>query len=152
VRGAVGQDDRELLAADPGDQVHGPHGLGDGPRHGADDLIAGAVAIGVIDGLEMIDVEHQQQRRLARSGHPVGLARQRHLEAAPVHEAGQRVLARQVAECVQHRLQPRSTVRRLVREQGPGLLQQLQGLIQIEHGGVDHSGCRRARFQKAVVF
>ena len=149
MRGAVGQDDRELLAAHAGHQVHGPNGLCDGARHGTDDVVAGAMAVGVVDGLEVVDVQHQQQGGLAGAGDAVDLAGQGHLEAAAVDEAGQRVLAGQVAQRVQHALQPGGAVGHRIRKQCTGLLQQLQGLVQNERFGVDQVRGGQAVFQRS---
>jgi len=54
----------------------------------------------------VIDVDHQDERRLAGAGDPVDLARQRQLEVATVGQAGERVAARELAEAVDDRLQP----------------------------------------------
>ncbi len=78
--GAVGQDDGELLAAHARHQVHGAHAVHQRMRHGAEHQVASSVAVGIVDALEVVDVQRQQQRRFARTRHAVDLACQRQLE------------------------------------------------------------------------
>src|SRR4029079_15039112 len=54
----AGQDNRKLLAAEPADQVAAAQCLGRDAAEGAQDLIAPAVAIRVVDRLEAVEVEH----------------------------------------------------------------------------------------------
>jgi hypothetical protein len=105
--------------------------LSDGAGHGLDDQVAGGMAVGVVDGLEVVDVQHQQQRRFAGARHAVDLAGQRHLElnggwrGRSAHRGWTDRTARPArpaASCDAHRCG--------VRKQGAGLLQQLQGLVQ----------------------
>ena len=61
----VGQDERELLAADPGEVVDlALHGAGDG-REALERLVADAVAEAVVDRLEVIEIHHQHRHRAA---------------------------------------------------------------------------------------
>ena len=97
--------------------------------------VAGRVAVGVVDALEVVDVDHQHQRRLAGAGDAVDLAGQRQLELAPVGQAGQRVAARQLAQAVDHRLQPGALPALApVGQHVARLLQQLQRTVEAERG------------------
>ena len=106
-RRAVGQDHRELFAAEARHRVHRPDAVVQRLRHRLQHQVAGRVAVGVVDLLEVIDVDHQHQRRLAGPRDAVDLAGQRELELAPVRQAGERVAARELAQPVDHCLQPR---------------------------------------------
>ena len=83
---AAREQDRELVAAEPGQHV-GARGRrrGAGAATRVEQVVAGGVAEGVVDGLEAVEVE-QQQDRLVGGGlvEPVG-------EAGAVGEAGERV-------------------------------------------------------------
>ena len=57
--------EREFVAAEPRDDRDRWHGGGDFLRDVAQQRIADGVAVHVVDGLEMIEVEHQQRHRLA---------------------------------------------------------------------------------------
>ncbi|GAV33766.1 hypothetical protein ROTAS13_01423 [Roseomonas sp. TAS13] len=89
-RGLVGpgqQQDEFLPAIARGHLAGKPDGQAQRLADGAQAIVAGLVAIGVVEGLEVIDIDHQQR-------HPVVLPhrpRQGLVEAAPVGEAGQPV-------------------------------------------------------------
>ena len=92
------QQDGELVAAQAGDRV----AVAQSVRHPAGDLaqqrIAVLVAEGVVDVLELVEVDHQEPDRGPR---PVGLdegAGQPLVQQGPVREPGQRVVGRLVAE------------------------------------------------------
>ena len=53
-------DDGELVAAHPGGQIGGAHPLGQAPGDLHEDLVAGLVAVGVVDRLERVEVHHHQ--------------------------------------------------------------------------------------------
>ncbi len=73
------------------------------------------------------------QRRFAGARHAVDLARQRQLELAAVGQAGQRIAAGQIAQPVDHRLQPLHLAQRLgVGQPRARLLQQLQRRVQAQ--------------------
>ena len=55
----VRQQDRELVAAQPGRQVVGPDAAPDPVRHGRQEPVAGRVAERVVDDLEVVEVEEQ---------------------------------------------------------------------------------------------
>ena len=86
----AGQQPGELVAAEPGDQVvpgEGGEPLGDADQH----LVAGGVPVPVVDLLEVVEVEHHGDQRLAGGvgeqggGQPV--------EGAAVGQPGERVVA-----------------------------------------------------------
>ncbi len=58
-------DDGELVAAEPRQHVIGAHGGFQPLRHLAQQRIAGAVAEGIVDVLEAVEVEHQDRERQA---------------------------------------------------------------------------------------
>ena len=92
---AVGQDDEELLAAEADDRVGAAQLRVPGDRAFAQDRVAGEVAVGVVVGLEVVDVDDRQaERRLGAAG-PRHLARQLLVERAPVRQAGEGVAAGQ---------------------------------------------------------
>ena len=64
VIGAAGGDDREFVAAEPGDQVVAAQGAGEPLGDAADQLVADRMAERIVDVLEMveIDVEHGRGR------------------------------------------------------------------------------------------
>jgi len=134
-RGAVGQDDREFFPAEAGHGVHRPHAVRQGRGHRLQHQVARGMAVGVVDHLEAVDVDHQHQGRLAGPRHAVDLARQGQLELAAVGQPGQRVPAGHVAQRVDHRLQP-GDLAGLVRvgQLVPRLRQQLQGRGQAQRG------------------
>ena len=136
-RRAVGQDHRELLAAEARDRVHRPDALAERDRDVLQDDVAGLVAVGVVDALEVIDVDHQDQRRLAGARDAIDLARQRELEVAPVRQAGERIAARELAEAVDHRLQPGGVAGAApLRQHMTRLLQQLQRAVEAERASI----------------
>ena len=87
-----GQQHRELVAA----QAEGGVGAADLPQPAADrgqDAVAGRVAVGVVDGLEAVEVDDDQRQGARVADVPGQLALQRLVERAAVAEAGQRVQA-----------------------------------------------------------
>ena len=87
----VGEDDGELVAA---------HAVGEvgaaarGPDRGGQRLqalVAGLVAVRVVDGLEVVDVDEHERQRHAGAGHDLQLARDVLVEGAVVAQAGERV-------------------------------------------------------------
>jgi hypothetical protein len=98
------------------------------------------VAVRVVDALEVIDVDHENQRGLAGTGDAIDLARQRELELAPVRQAGERIAARELAQAVDHRLQPGVAVAVRIRQHVSRLLQQLQRTLEAERGSMAERG------------
>ena len=95
----AGQDDEDLLAADPVDRVAGPqrrpHRVGDFLQDG----VAGGVAEPVVDPLEVVEVAEQHRVREALAGvaGPAVELAQALLQGVAVEEAGQRVEGRAAA-------------------------------------------------------
>jgi hypothetical protein len=92
---------RELVAAEPGGHVVGPHPARHAFRERHQHPVAGEVAEAVVDGLEVVHV-HEHQRVAVRDralgevlGHELGEALH---EPVPVRQAGQRVGERLVAQ------------------------------------------------------
>ena len=88
---ACRHDDRELLAADPAHRVARAHGREEDRRDLGEDVIAGRVAVHVVDALEVVEIEHHE-----RHGRLVGRGDEELLpeplvERAVVPEARQRV-------------------------------------------------------------
>jgi hypothetical protein len=80
----------------------------------------------------VIDVDHQHQRRLTGAGDAVDLARQGEFEVAPIGQSGERIAARQLAQAVDHRLQPGDAVALPIGQDVAGLLQQLERTVEAE--------------------
>ena len=88
--GEVGQQDQELVAAEPREHaaaLDAPQPPGDPPQQ----PVAGAVAEGVVDELEVVEVDQQQRDRAAGAGAAVDAAAQLGLQLGAVGQAGQRV-------------------------------------------------------------
>ncbi len=91
-RARAGQQDRELVAAEPGDGVDLAHGARQAAADQHEQAVADVVAEGVVDLLEAVEVEQQQRRTgavplphlLERLGGALG-------EALAVGQAGERV-------------------------------------------------------------
>jgi hypothetical protein len=80
----------------------------------------------------VVDVDHQDQRRLTGPGDAVDLARQGELEVAPVGQTGERIAARELTQAVDHRLQPGNAVALPIGQDVAGLLQQLERTVEAE--------------------
>ena len=80
----------ELVAAEPGHGVAGPHQAGEPLADHGQHQVAGAVPVPVVDHLEVVEVEQQQPERA------VGPPYQRVLDAVhqqhPVRQPGERVV------------------------------------------------------------
>ena len=63
------------------------------------------MAVVVVDPLEMVDVQHQQQRRLSGAGDAIDFPLQNGPEMPPIGQAGERVLQRQLAQTIDQPLQ-----------------------------------------------
>ena len=91
----LGQEDDELVAAVAGRRVDLADARRDDLADAAQDLVAGEVAEPVVDGLELVEVHHQQAEAAARAGAPGDLALDRREEEGPVEQPRQRVDRRQ---------------------------------------------------------
>ena len=105
LRRRLRQEDRELLAAEPGRDVVvaqlGAEDLGDALQH----RVAGEMAVGVVDLAQQVEVGHDQRHRPLEALRAAELLRQRRREVARVEEAGLRVDARLGLE-LRHRRAP----------------------------------------------
>src|SRR5690606_15632523 len=93
---AVGQQRGELLSADAGHDGRCVQVFAQRLGAGADRLVAGSMAVAIIDQLEMIDVEQDDREWLRRAVcEPFG---DDGLERPTVQKSGQRVVRRVVSE------------------------------------------------------
>ena len=85
---AARDDDPELLAAEPGDHADRVDALADHRGPGAQRLVSRRVSVGVVQKLELVDVEHGDGRDLTGPGGDLDGAGE---ERAPVRHLGQLV-------------------------------------------------------------
>src|SRR5690606_15157375 len=85
----AGAADQELLAAGASHEVARTGMLAQHPGDRCQDLVAGSVAMLVVDGLEMVDVDLQQDQGPA--ARMAEVARDRLRQPAAIEDAGQRV-------------------------------------------------------------
>src|SRR5574341_714088 len=97
-RRRVHQDDRELVAAVPGDHAEAPRVLEEEPRQVLEDLVARAVAEAVVDGLEVVHIEDRERHGLVEARVALEFLLHPYREVAPVVDVGERVLEREVFE------------------------------------------------------
>ena len=94
LRVSAADEHRELVAAEPGGEILGANRAGEPLRERREQLVAGAVAPGVVDGLEAVEVEIEDGRRC-----PDGeLLLDRLDQVDPVRQTGETVVIRLVAE------------------------------------------------------
>ena len=94
----AGQDQRELLAAVPGQQVGGAQALVGLAAQRPEQAIAGLVPVTVVEDLEVVEVD-QADRDRAPVAHRAGdLALQMLVPGAAVGQAGEGIRARQALE------------------------------------------------------
>ena len=86
-----GQQPGELLAADPRHHLALARAGPQAARHLAHHGVAGRVAVGVVDALEVVEVEQHQRQRGAGAQRAGGLLVQALLEGAVVRQLGERV-------------------------------------------------------------
>src|SRR5437764_596801 len=91
----LGHDHRVLVAAHPAHEIVVADAGGEDAGHAAQDLVAGAVPVRVVDGLQPGHVEREETERTPVAARPRQLAGQPALERTPVQHAGQRVADRQ---------------------------------------------------------
>ena len=92
------QDHGELVAADPGGDVGRAQALAERGGDAGEQLVAGGVAVEVVDGLEAVEVDHRERGALAVARAALDLALELLLEAAAVGEARERVVLGLVAQ------------------------------------------------------
>ena len=102
---------RELLAAEPADDVLRPDDRAQRLGEEAEQLVADGVAVDVVDVLEVVDVEHQHGERHVRAARLLQRLQQPLVEDAVVEEAGERVRASLM-------LEPRSPLGVVERKRG----------------------------------
>ena len=95
---AATHDHAELLAAETADDVVGPHGAAQRVGERLQEVVADAVAVHVVDTLEVVDVEHEDGDGPVRPARLLQCVEQVVVEAAVVEETGERVGARLVLE------------------------------------------------------
>ena len=81
----------EFLAAVAAGEIDVADRLADAQREFAQHVVAGVVAVAVVDRLEVVDVEHQHRDRLAARGRLLDQRRQMRFHVAAVEQAGERV-------------------------------------------------------------
>ena len=94
VRRRLREQDRELLAAEPGRHVVLAELLAEDLRDPGEDRVAGQVPVGVVDVAQQVEVGHDQRHRPLEAARPAELVAERGREVARVVEAGLRVDAR----------------------------------------------------------
>src|SRR3954447_4662531 len=99
-RAGAGQDDRELVAPDPVAGVGGALGRADRLAERLEALVAGLVAVGLVDRLELVDVHEHERDRLAGPPAALELASEVLLEGAVVAQARERVAHRDLREAL----------------------------------------------------
>ena len=109
------QHDAEFVAAGPRQHVAGPQA---GLRHQGEMLqagVAGGVAVGVVDGLEAVEIDHQQREGLAAAFGARAFFRQALQQMAAVADAGEIVEQREIRDLVAqpvHRHQQEAEIQR----------------------------------------
>ena len=84
-----GDDDRELLAADPTDDVRRADGRAEDVRDVQEQLVADAVPVDVVHLLEVVQVDHHERDGVVLDRRPHELLAETVVEGAVVVEAGQ---------------------------------------------------------------
>nr|GEU28405.1 hypothetical protein [Tanacetum cinerariifolium] len=91
LRAAGAHDDDEFLAAEPAGGIGRARPARQQFPQRAQHFIARAVSIRVVDGLEVVDVDHDDGKLLAAAGSQADLLVQHFIEKPPVVEVGQRI-------------------------------------------------------------
>jgi len=96
---AARQQDPELIAAQPGERVGAAHARLQEARDLPKQLIARRMAAGIVDQLELVQIQIQKRLMRARIlAHTLHRRRQSILEFAPVDEPGERIVARLIMQ------------------------------------------------------
>ena len=98
LRRRLGQQDRELVAAEAGEHVGLAQAAAQRVGDAHDQLVAGRVAERVVDRLEVVEVEHDRRALRAVALDVGDVALELALERAAVEQAGQRVVVGHVAQ------------------------------------------------------
>ena len=83
--------DGEFVAADAGDEVVASRGFAQVPADDLQHSVAGRMAKGVVDGLEVIEVEHHEHKARTAFGSNRAAALEACIEGPSIAESGQRV-------------------------------------------------------------
>ena len=95
---ALGHEHGELVAAQPGEHVGLAHAGAQGLGHARDEVVPRRVPERVVDGLEVVEVEHEQRAAGAVAAHERDVAVELALEGAAVEQAGEVVVVGEVAQ------------------------------------------------------
>ena len=98
--GAAGDDHREFVAAQPADQILGPQQSGQASRDVADEFVADRMAEGVVDVLEMVEVDVENRRRRGAVPDVLDHLFQTLAEKVAVRQAAERIVQGQVAQAL----------------------------------------------------
>src|SRR5581483_9122090 len=113
----IREDDRELFAPVTGHEVgFAQEAARETVGERLQDAVAGRMAILIVDPLEVIDVDHEQDRRLPEQPAQANDVREMVVESAAVEEPGQRIdraFAARLLELVPERRDPRSKLAHL---------------------------------------
>ena len=101
----VGEDQRELVAADARHHVGGPERVAELLGHRTQRLVAEPVAVGVVHLLEAVEVEQHERHLALRALRALDLHLERAVEEAAVAHAGERVRGRLLRELGEGRRQ-----------------------------------------------
>jgi hypothetical protein len=91
-RRQVADEDEELVAALPGDEVAGPHGGAQAVGHLAQQIVAEIVPERIVDALEVVEVGERERARAARRPRGIDGLVERGLEGGAVRQPGERVV------------------------------------------------------------
>ncbi len=91
LRGHAGEDDGELVAADPAGQVPRPDVGAEDPGHRLEHGVTEGMAAGVIDPLEVVEVHQEERQPLAGAGGALHQLPDLDVHGAPVEEPGELV-------------------------------------------------------------
>ena len=94
------QDHDEFLAAHPAGDVLVARTIAQQSRERDQHRIAGAVAVAVVEGLEMVEVEGHHRQRLLAPAAARHLAPERFGQVTAIEQAGERIAYRQVAQAL----------------------------------------------------
>jgi len=94
---SLGQDEQELVATVAAEVIAPAQVLGDGFCHLAQSGIACGVALDIVDGFEVVDVDEGDGESLVAAAETLEFGGEFGLDAAPVERPGERVLLRFIA-------------------------------------------------------
>jgi hypothetical protein len=101
-RGRVGQDNQKLIAAESAADIRRPQDLSDSCSECFEDDVSSQVPPRVIDGLEVVDVDHQHREGLAGSSRSPQFLLQIQNASGTIQAPGQRVNHALLLEIAKH--------------------------------------------------